>query len=160
MACSSWTWKRKHCHQSGRVVEASARKNVVARVEQETARFLTGGRMEDMNASETNESRLWKILEKNELVDLSQFHKPSFFDEIPLYTRLADVSFLPHDKADLVLLRFALKFMKAVISYEEHDTPYFAAITVHEFAPGEPIVPQLFVWSDPAFELFARLELE
>ena len=110
----------------------------------------------------TYERELWRILEKNRLGDLSQYHVPNFYDEVPLYTRLADISFLSDgstDRANAILLRFALKFLKSVISYEEHDSPFFAAITVSEYAPGEPIVPNLFVWSDPALALYEKLTL-
>jgi hypothetical protein len=119
--------------------------------------------MECMKKSDNHyESRFWQILEKNRLVDLSQFHKPHFFEEVPLYSRLADVSFLSEhsaDEASAIVLRFALKFLKSVISYEQHDTPFFAAITVSNFSEGDPIVPNLFVWSNPLRELYDKLTL-
>ena len=80
------------------------------------------------------ESRLWRLLEKGKLADLSQFHRPGFFDEVPLYSRESDVDFLPDDEtANEVLLGFALKFLKSVIAYEQHRSGYFAAITVCDF---------------------------
>jgi hypothetical protein len=117
-----------------------------------------------MKNHDTNyESLFWRILEKNRLVDLSQFHKPGFFEEVPLYTRSADISFLSDyssDEASSILLKFALKFLKSVVSYEEHETPFFAAITVADFSAGDPIVPNLFVWSNPVRELFEKLILK
>lgn len=116
-----------------------------------------------MKNNNNYESRFWQILEKNRLVDLSQFHKPDFFEEVPLYTRYADISFLTDyssDEASALLLRFALKFLRSVISYEEHDTPFFAAITVSDFSAGDPIVPNLFVWSNPVSELYEKLSLQ
>jgi len=40
------------------------------------------------------ESKFWKILEKEGLADLSQFHRFGFFDEVPFYSRHSQVSFL------------------------------------------------------------------
>src|SRR5439155_22935048 len=87
--------------------------------------------MEPMNSQ--YENRLWKILEKEQLADLSQFHQRGVFDEFPLFSRESDIDFLLKEEgaaAGEVLLRFALKFLKAVIAYEEHRAGYFAAVTV------------------------------
>ena len=115
-----------------------------------------------MNDSNGYESKLWKVLEKGRLADLSQFHRPHFFDEVPLYSRQSDISFLdfPAVQANSILLGFALKFLNSVISYEEHRTPYFAAITVWDFPEDEPLVPNLFVWFDPIQSLYDRLTLD
>jgi hypothetical protein len=107
------------------------------------------------------DSKFWEILEKERLVDLSQFHKQHFFDEVPLYSRESEIAFLtelrkPH--ADVVILGFAIKFLRAVISYEEHRTPYFAAITIWN-VEHDPIVPNLFVWSGPVQQLKEKLSL-
>lgn len=96
------------------------------------------------------ESKLWKVLEKEGLADLSQFHRNGFFDEVPLYSRSADVSFLREfgrDKADSALLRFGLKFLKALTWYEVPERPFFAALTVWHNPDDELIVPNLFVCS-------------
>jgi hypothetical protein len=107
------------------------------------------------------ESRLWKLLEKEHLTDLSQFHQPGFFDEVPLYSRQSDVDFLPDDKneANEILLRFALKFLKSVVAYEQHRTGYFAAITVWNFSDAL-LVPNLFVWCDALRGLKEKLTLQ
>lgn len=115
------------------------------------------------NSNNDDESKFWQVLEKNRLVDLSQFHRPGFFDEVPLYTRYADIAFLAkHSSAEAsaILMRFALKFLRSVICYEEHDAPFFAAVTVSDFSEGDPIVPNLFVWSKPIRELLEKLSLE
>ena len=109
------------------------------------------------------DSKFWEILEKERLVDLSQFHKRNFCEEVPLYSRQAELSFLTdHTRAQAngLLLGFAVKFLRSVISYDEHPTPYFAAITVWDFAPADPIVPNLFIWSGPVQPLKAKLILE
>jgi hypothetical protein len=109
------------------------------------------------------ESDLWKLVERENLADLSQFHKPRFKDEIPLYSRLSDISFLSHCRkveANAILLRFAMKYLMSVIAYEEHRTTYFAAITVWNYSAEEPIVPNLFVWFDALSDLRAKLSLD
>jgi hypothetical protein len=115
-----------------------------------------------MNNGDGYESRLWEVLTKERLVDLSQFHRDGLFDEVPLYSRESDVNFLSHEprsRVDQILIDFALKFLKAVISYEEHRSPYFAAITVWPAAEGDRLVPQIFVWSGPVRELRKKLVL-
>ena len=109
------------------------------------------------------DSKLWEVLGKERLVDLSQFHKPRLFEEVPLYSRESEIAFLADctkSRADGILLDFAVKFLRAVISYEEHRTPYFAAITVWNFTETDPIVPNLFVWSGPVKPLKDKLRLD
>ncbi|MGH7221895.1 MAG: hypothetical protein ACRELF_01555 [Gemmataceae bacterium] len=117
--------------------------------------------MDRMNQTNNYESRLWRLLEEQELADLSQYHQPGFFDEVPLYCREADVDFLPEDdkEATTILLRFALKFLKSVVAYESHRSGYVAAITVWDFADA-PIVPNLFVWCDSVRELKKKMALK
>lgn len=116
-----------------------------------------------MSKSQYYESMFWKLLEKEKLADLSQFHKPRYFDEVPLYSRYSDISFLGNegnDKANAFLLRFSLKFLKALISYEEHAIPFFAAITVWSYGQSETLVPNLFVRSGPILKLKDKLALD
>jgi hypothetical protein len=115
-------------------------------------------RMERMNND--YENRLWKLLEKEKLTDLSQFHQRGF-DEVPLFSRESDVEFLPHedDAASEFLLRFALKFLNSVIAYEKHQSGYFAAITVWNLS-AETLVPNLFVWCGDVRDLKEKLALD
>jgi hypothetical protein len=109
-----------------------------------------------------NESRLWKLLGKEGLADLSQFHRPRFFDEVPLCSREADLAFLSESSrvaASDILVKFALKLLKSIISYEEHRTPYFAAVTIWDFSGADPVIPNLFVWSGPIQRLEKKLIL-
>lgn len=117
--------------------------------------------MERMNYTNNYDSRLWRLLEEEKLADLSQYHQPGFFDEVPLYSREADVDFLPDDdkEATAILLRFALRFMKSVVAYESHRAGYVAAITVWDFSDA-PIVPNLFVWCDSVRKLEKKLMLK
>jgi hypothetical protein len=96
------------------------------------------------------EPRMWRVLEKENLANLAQYHRPGFFDEVPLYPRFADVSFLSRlnrDQADGFLLSFGIKFLKALIWYEIPRQPFVASLTspvgvrneTHSFfgAPGD-----------------------
>ncbi len=108
-----------------------------------------------MKANVDYESKLWKILEKEGLADLSQYHRDAYFDEVPLYSRFEDVSFLRElgrDKADTALLRFGLKFLKALTWYEVPERPFFAALTVWHNPDDELIVPNLFVCNGDVYE--------
>jgi Immunity protein 15 len=143
-------------------METFASWTATSKTHQDAESLLYGCWMECMNNSNNNESMLWKVLEKEGLADLSQFHKPRLFDEVPLFSRLSDISFLADldsDEASAVLLRFGLKFLKSVIAYEEHRTPYFAALTIWSFSEDDPVVPNLFVWSDSISKLYDKLTL-
>jgi hypothetical protein len=105
------------------------------------------------------ENRLWTLLEKEKLADLSQFHQPGFFDEVPLFSRESDIAFLSKDNAaSEIVLGFALKFLNAVIAYEQHRTGYFAAITIWSHS-SDPLVPHLFVSCGNVRELKEKLVL-
>ncbi|HEV2970488.1 MAG TPA: Imm15 family immunity protein [Pirellulales bacterium] len=94
------------------------------------------------------ESKLWKVVEKEGLADLSQYHRNGFFDEVPFFSRFKDVAFLREfgrEQADAALLRFALKFLKALIWYEIPEQPFLAALTIWNNPEDELIVPNLFV---------------
>ena len=116
-----------------------------------------------MTANGQFESKFWKIVEKEGLADLSQFHRFGFFDEVPFYSRFSQVSFLrdlSRDRADRVLLEFALKFLKALTWYETPKWPFLASITVWNDPDDEPIVPNLFICSGKVREqLEDRLDL-
>ena len=103
-----------------------------------------------MNNIANYESKFWDILAKDYLVDLSQFHKSRFFDEVPLFSRESDIAFLSkytEDEASAILLGFALKFFNSVVFYEKHRAAYFAAITVWNYPANDPCIPNLFVCS-------------
>ena len=111
---------------------------------------------------EGHESRLWDVLAAEHLVDLSQFHRARTFDEVPLFSRASEIDFLAgyaRDRADAILLDFALKFFTAAVAYEEHRTPYFAAITAWSSPEKEWVIPNFFVWSNPIGPLQNKLAL-
>jgi hypothetical protein len=116
-----------------------------------------------MNNDDNIESNFWKVLTKDRLVDLSQYHKVPFFDEVPLFARESDLAFLSqytNEQANTSLLRFALKFLQSVVSYEEHRTAFLAAITVWSFSEPDRLIPNLFVWSGPIRRLEKSLVLD
>jgi len=105
------------------------------------------------------DAKLWEVLEKRKMADLSQFHQQDFFDEAPLYTRRSDVDFLPNgETANEMLLGFALKFLNSVIAYEQHSKGYFAAITLWGFS-DDRLVPNIFAWCRPVEESEGKLPL-
>jgi Immunity protein 15 len=109
-----------------------------------------------MKNSNPYESKLKRLLQKEGFADLSQFHQQGFYDEVPLYSRYSDIAFLLElgtERANAVLLQFGIDFLEAIVAYEEHSKPYFAAVTVWKSAEDEPIVPNLFVWFDSALAL-------
>ena len=115
-----------------------------------------------MNNGNNDESKLWAVLAREQLVDLSQFHKSNVFDEVPLFSRDSDIGFLSEygsKRANSILLNFALKFLKAVVSYEDHRSAYFAAITVWSATESDRVVPNLFVWSGAIRRLQKKLVL-
>ena len=91
------------------------------------------------------ESRLWQLLGKEKLTDLSQFHRAGC-NEVPLFSRERDLKFLPRDRgiSNEIVLGFALKFLNSVIACERHPDGYFAAVTFWS-EPPEPFVPGIFV---------------
>ena len=104
-----------------------------------------------MNNLNKFESQLWRVLESDRLSDLSQFHKSNFHDEVPLYSRFDQIDFLadfPRQQLDEILVAFSIRFLRAVVSYQEHKTPYFAAITIWDFLDDQSVVPNIFFWSD------------
>jgi hypothetical protein len=133
----------------------------ISEFDQSTENLPEERRVERMNDTSNYESRLWKLLEEKKLADLSQFHQQGFFDEVPLYSRESDVAFLPDDdnEANEILLRFALKFLKSVIAYEQHAPGYVAAITLWDYSDAR-FVPNLFVWHAPLRELKEKLVLK
>ncbi|HUY33484.1 MAG TPA: hypothetical protein VMV69_12105 [Pirellulales bacterium] len=95
-----------------------------------------------------HESLLWRVLAKQHLADFSQFYAAGFFDEVPFYSRYADVDFLKKlgiAKANALLIEFSLKYLNALTAYDTPRAPFLAAITVRECGKRDLLVPHLFV---------------
>src|SRR5438105_2600018 len=85
---------RQHCGEHRRHLETLAGRASTSRAHEGAKSFPSGGGMERMTKNSDYETKLWKVLEKNQLADLSQFHRPHFFEEVPIYSRYSDISFL------------------------------------------------------------------
>jgi hypothetical protein len=107
---------------------------------------------------------MWGILEKENLADLSQYHRPGFFDEVPLFSHFADVSFLnryDRDSGDEFLLSFGIKFLKALIWYEIPRQSFLASLTIWNHPDDAFIVPHVLVCSGQVRKrLGERLQLQ
>ncbi len=84
------------------------------------------------------------VLKDEQLADISScFSDPDFFDEVPLYSRYAQVDFLKqHGEVDQLLLELSLEYLQKVRSEDR-----FVAITVGR-NENEYIVPYVFVCSN------------
>jgi hypothetical protein len=157
MACPPCSGGGQHSGQSGWNVEALTCRDSTSEVDEGSENFSDERGLERMNHN--YDARLWAVLEKGKLADLSQFHQDGFFDEVPLYSRKSDVDFLPDgERGDEISLVFALKFLNSVIAYQPHRRAYFAAITVWDFS-DDHIVPNLFAWCRPIRELDEKMSL-
>ncbi len=67
----------------------------------------------------------------------------------------------PRDGADSILLAFAVLFCRSIIAYEEHRSPFFAAITVWRVSRARSVIPNLFfAWWDAIGGLKKKLTLD
>ena len=86
---------RRDCRKHGWHMEALAPKYKTPETE-ESGKGLPEQR--GVECMKNNyDAKLWDLLEKRKLGNLSQFHQQGFFDEFPLCTRKSDVEFLPDD---------------------------------------------------------------
>jgi hypothetical protein len=94
------------------------------------------------------ESALWTVLQEEGLGDLSRFHRSGFFDEVPLFSRFEQVSFLEEvrpTRGNRMLLEFGLKVLSAIAAYDCSKRPFFAALTFWDEMAAPWLVPHLFV---------------
>lgn len=101
--------------------------------------------------AKTQDSRFHEVLRAEQLADLSHFYQSRLCDEVPLYSRYDQVSFLSGEweEASAALLTLGLNFLEDVIRKPASSkSPFFAALTVWEDKGEEPIVPNVFVCND------------
>lgn len=90
--------------------------------------------------------RLEAVLHEEKLDDRSQFDVPGFFDEILLYSRYRQITFLKkHGDPSGLLLEFALEYLETVIRARRSPTECFAAITAVEHEEAEFLVPCIYL---------------
>src|SRR5438445_3961025 len=108
------------------------------------------------------DSGFQKVLEAEHLTDLSQFYRDGLCDEVPLYSRYDQVSFLSGEwkQASAVLLTLGLNFLEDVIRKPASSkSPFFAALTVWQDEGEEPIVPNVFVCNGDPNQQLMKLSL-
>jgi hypothetical protein len=117
--------------------------------------------MEGMTAK-TEDSRFQKVLQAEQLADLSQFCQGRLCDEVPLYSRYDQVSFLSGEWKEVssTLLTLGLNFLEDIINkLASSKSPSFAALTVWEDECEEPIVPNVFVCNNDPTQQLKKLKL-
>jgi hypothetical protein len=97
--------------------------------------------------------RFAAVLKAELLADIpSSFRDPTFFDEVPLYSRYAQIDFLKeYGDVDQLLLELSLEYLQRVESeLALSKSKRFMAITVVRDDANETIVPSIFVCNSKA----------
>src|SRR5437870_10202730 len=84
------------------------------------------------------------VLKAEQLADIpSRFCDPAFFDEVPLYSRYAQIDFLKqYGEVDRLLLELSLEYLHKVKSEWSTDKPKrFIAVTIIRDDADAHIVP-------------------
>lgn len=104
------------------------------------------------------------LFQRRGLDDYAVFSARDFCDEVPLYARFDEISFLhslPTDQANAVLLRAGLDYLDALVARDRPPAPFVAALTIWDGGDADPIVPRIFVCNDiEKHELRRNLVLE
>jgi hypothetical protein len=101
----------------------------------------------------TAKQRFAAVLKAELLADIpSSFRDPTFFDEIPLYSRYAQIDFLKeYGEVDQLLLELSLEYLQRVESeLAISKSKRFIAVTVFRDDANEYIVPSIFVCNGKA----------
>jgi len=102
------------------------------------------------------------VLKAEQLEDIPPgFRDPTFFDEVPLYSRYEQVDFLKHHgEVDRLLLELSLDYLKRVRSELPATTSKrFLALTIVRDDDNECIVPCIFVCNSNAKRRMKDLRL-
>jgi hypothetical protein len=106
--------------------------------------------------------------------DLTQYHRlmeyHGYFDELPLFARYAEVSFLDSlsiEERNRVLIRAAVAHLETILDYSRQyyanrEYDYFCAVTITGWEyvdEGEVVVPH-FWYANPSHGAFEYLALE
>jgi len=93
------------------------------------------------------------VLRAEGLADIpSSFRDPSFFDEVPLYSRYEQVEFLKqYGEADRLLLELSLEYLQRVKSERTANKAMrFISVTIVRDDVNEYIVPYIFICNSNA----------
>lgn len=110
------------------------------------------------------DNSLRELFQSRELDDYAVFSARDFCDEVPLYARFDEISFLhalPTEQANAVLLGAGLNYLDALVAQSDPPAPFVAALTIWDDGDADPIVPRIFVCNDiEKHELRRKLVLE
>ena len=100
-----------------------------------------------MIATTTYEKFRRRVLAKERLDDMSVFFEPGFFDEIPLYSRYAQIEpFISNaDSPEGVLVGLAIACLEEIVGRSKPRAMFLAAITILDDKDFDQIVPNVFV---------------
>lgn len=85
------------------------------------------------------------VLRQEALDDRAQFDVPGYFDELPLFSRYQQMSFLPRQGPVDLLIQLALDYLDSIVLAKRSAAHCFLAITVRQNAERAMIVPGIFV---------------
>ena len=95
--------------------------------------------------------RFTAVLKAEQLDSIQKrFHDPAFCDEVPLYSRYAQVGFLKQfGDVDRLLLELSLEYLRGVQTDRTgHKEKRFIAVTIIRDDVKEYIVPYIFICND------------
>jgi hypothetical protein len=104
-----------------------------------------------------------KVLKAEKLLDLSQFNSPELFDEVPLYSRYKQMSFLNGmslERANESLLAMGLDLLMSIINNHSGSEAFFAALTVWQGEDDALIVPNIFICNNNPRRQLKKLTLQ
>jgi hypothetical protein len=102
------------------------------------------------------------VLKAERLAEIPpRFHDPSFFDEVPLYSRYSQVDFLKqHGNVDLLLLELSLHYLQRVASESPRTrSKRLLAVTIIRDDVNESIVPYIFICNNNVKSQLRSLQL-
>ena len=98
-----------------------------------------------MSFSASMKQEFEAVLRQEALSDRAQFDVPGYFDEIPLFSRYQQMSFLPRQRTADLLVQLALDYLDSIVLIKRSAARCFLAITVRENDVGTTILPSIFV---------------
>lgn len=89
--------------------------------------------------------RFEAVLREEGLADRSQFDVSGFFDELPLFSRYRQISFLEnYGNVNDLLIELSLDYLRSIIDQRRSHAECFAAITVWHDGEAQFLVPYIF----------------
>jgi hypothetical protein len=99
-----------------------------------------------MNLLPEINDRFEAVLRDEALADRTMYDASGFFDELPLYSRYRQISFLSRfGNVDDLLIQLSLNYLESIVNSKRSTAECFAAITLLDYADAEFLVPNIFV---------------